>query len=69
MKLFGKLAAFNQDTGAGSIRPEPKGDDVSFERGAITWGKSDAPRIESRLSYEMGKNKAGSPVAINLLTV
>ena len=69
MKSFGKLAAFDQDAGTGSIRPESKGDNVSFEKGAFTWGKADAPKIDSRLSYEMGKNAAGTPVAINLLTV
>jgi hypothetical protein len=69
MKHFGRLAAFDQETSTGSIRPEAQTDNVSFEKGAFSWGKADAPRLNSRLSYEMGKNQVGTPVAINLVTV
>jgi len=68
MKLFGRLAAFDQDTGTGSIRPESKGNDVSFEKTGFTWGKADAPRMNTRLSYEMGKSQDGAPIAINMMT-
>ena len=69
MKMFGKLKTFDQATGAGSIRPDKGGDPIVFEKTAFTWAPSDTPKVEARLSYELGKNSAGSPVAINLLTV
>ena len=69
MKMFGTLKTFDQATGVGSIRPEKGGDPINFEKSAFSWAPSDTPKVDSRLSYELGKNHAGSPVAINLLTV
>ena len=69
MKMFGTLKTFDQATGAGSIHPEKGGDPITFEKSAFSWGPANAPNVDTRLSYELGKNEAGSPVAINLLTV
>jgi len=69
MKMFGNLKTFDHATGTGSIRPEKGGDPIVFEKSGFTWAASDTPKVETRLSYELGKNNAGSPVAINLLTV
>jgi len=69
MKMFGHLKTFDKATGAGSIRPEKGGDPIVFEKSAFSWAPSDTPKLDARLSYELGKNSAGAPVAINLLTI
>jgi CspA family cold shock protein len=69
MTMFGNLKTFDQATGVGSIIPEKGGDPITFEKSAFSWKPADAPKVDTRLSYELGKNQAGSPVAINLHTV
>lgn len=69
MTLFGKLSAFDQATGSGSIMPEKGGEPIRFEKNAFKWESSNAPTTDTRLSYEVGKNHAGRPTAINLHTV
>ena len=69
MKMFGTLKTFDRATGVGSIRPEKGGAPITFEKSAFSWAPSDTPKVDTRLSYELGKDQKGSPVAINLLTV
>ena len=69
MTLFGKLSAFDQTAGTGSIMPETGGEAIRFEKGAFKWESSNVPKTDTRLSYEVGKNHAGVPTAINLRTV
>lgn len=69
MTLFGKLNAFDQSTGDGSIMPEKRGEPIRFEKSAFKWEGAGVPKTDTRLSYEVGKNHAGAPTAINLRTV
>jgi CspA family cold shock protein len=69
MMLFGKLSAFDQTSGTGSIMPEKGGEPIRFEKGAFKWESANVPKTDTRLSYEVGKNHAGAPTAINLRTV
>ena len=69
MTMFGKLKSFDQTTGAGSIMPEKGGEPLSFEKSAFKWESSNPPRTDTRFSYDVGKNQAGAPTAINLRAV
>ncbi len=69
MKLFGIVQSFDTAKGFGSILPEAGGDALRFENSAIKWGRTDSPKAEQRLSYELGSNSDGKPCAINLHTV
>ena len=69
MKLFGTVKTFDNAQGFGSIQPEAGGDALRFENSAIRWERTDSPRAEMRLSYELGVNAAGEPRAVNLETV
>ncbi len=69
MKLFGIVQSFDTAKGFGSILPEAGGDALRFENSAIRWGRTDSPKAEQRLSYELGSNSDGKPCAINLHTV
>ena len=69
MKLFGIVQSFDTAKGFGSIKPEAGGDDLRFENSAIKWDRTDSPKAEQRLSYELGSNSDGKPCAINLHTV
>ena len=54
MKYFGTVKTFDEERGVGSLKPETGGDDLYFERSAISW---DAPRdieVGQRLSYDKG---------------
>ena len=68
MKLFGIVQSFDTAKGFGSIKPEAGGDDLRFENSAIKWDRTDSPKAEQRLSYELGSNSDGKPCAINLRT-
>lgn len=68
MKLFGIVKSFDNKKGFGSILPEAGGDALRFENSAIKWGRTDSPKAEQRLSYELGSNSDGQPCAINLQT-
>ena len=46
-----------------------KGDDLRFENSAIKWERTDSPKADQRLSYELGTNSDGKPCAVNLHTV
>ncbi len=69
MQLFGIVQAFDKAQGFGSIPPEAGGDALRFENSAIKWQRTDSPRAEMRLSYELGTNPAGQPCAVNLQAV
>jgi cold shock protein len=65
MKYFGTVKSFDEDRGIGSLKPETGGDDLYFERSAISW---DAPRdiaVGQRLSYDKGMVDS-QPCAVNL---
>ena len=66
MKLFGIIQSFDIKKGFGAILPEAGGDALRFENSAIKWGRTDSPKAEQRLSYELGTGKDGSPCAVNL---
>jgi cold shock CspA family protein len=51
------------------IKPETAGDELRFERSAISWGKENPPTAGQRLSYDVGKNSEQKPCAVNLQTI
>jgi CspA family cold shock protein len=67
--LFGIVQSFDTAKGFGSIQPESGGEALRFENSAIKWNRSDSPRAEQRLSYELGTNADGNPCALNLQTI
>ena len=69
MKLFGIVQSFDMTKGFGSIQPETGGHALRFENSAIKWNRSDSPRADQRLSYELGTNADGNPCALNLQTI
>jgi cold shock CspA family protein len=68
MKYFGTVKAFDNDKGFGSIKSETGGDDLQFERNAISWDVTKSPTIGLRLSYDVG-TKDAKPCALNLQTI
>lgn len=68
MKQFGTIKSFNEETGQGSIAPETGGEELRFERSAISWGPEITPKTGQRLSYELAQND-GRSSAVNLQTV
>jgi cold shock protein len=66
MKLFGTVKSFDESRGYGSIKPEAGGNELRFEKNAVQWGDATTPKIDRRLSYEVGKNGSGDACAINL---
>ena len=68
MKYFGTAKSFDADQGSGSLKPETGGDELKFERSAISW---DAPKdltIGQRLSYDKGTLNS-QPCALNLARI
>lgn len=66
MKLFGTVQSFDKAQGFGSIQPEGGGEALRFENSAIKWDRTDSPKAEQRLSYELGTNSEGNACAVNL---
>ncbi len=66
MKLFGTVKTYDEAKGHGTIKPEAAGDELRFEKSAVQWGDATTPKVERRLSYEVGKNGSGDACAINL---
>jgi len=65
VKYFGTVKSFDVDKGIGSLKPETGGEDLYFERSAISW---DAPKeviSGQRLSYDRGMVES-QPCAVNL---
>ena len=68
MKHFGTVKSFDDTQGRGLIAPEKGGEELRFERSAISWDPKVSPRTGQRLSYEVTE-KDGRTNAINLQTV
>ena len=67
MKLFGTVNSFDIDKGVGSIKPETGGDNLAFERSAMSWdSKATPPKTGQRLSYDLGTDSASKPRALHL---
>jgi cold shock CspA family protein len=69
MKYFGTVKSFDTIRGYGEIKQEAGGDDLGFEKSAISWDKNIAPTVGQRLSYERGTNNERQPRALNLQTI
>ena len=69
MKYFGTVKTFDSATGRGEIKQETGGDDLRFEKSAISWGDKSPPTVGQRLSYERGANDEREPRALNLETI
>ena len=68
MKYFGTVKAYDSAKGIGSLKPETGGDDLYFERSAISW---DAPKnlnVGERLSYDKGMVES-QQCAVNLARI
>jgi cold shock CspA family protein len=66
MKLFGRLRTYDVETRAGTIRPDEGGAPIAFEKAAVSWRDADTPEVHARLSYYLGQNAQGVPLALNL---
>jgi cold shock CspA family protein len=69
MKYFGTVKSFDTSMGQGEIKPETGGNDLGFEKAAISWDKHIAPTVGQRLSYDVGTNADRQPCAVNLQTI
>ena len=69
MKYFGTVKSFDSAKGYGEIKQEAGGDDLAFEKSAISWDKNVVPTVGQRLSYERGTNNERQPRALNLQTI
>jgi len=68
MKYFGTVKSFDETQGRGSITPEKGGEELRFERSAISWDTRVSPKSGQRLSYELAE-KDGRTSAVNLETI
>ena len=68
MKYFGTVKSFDEAQGRGRIRPENGGDDLGFERSALSWQPNVSPTAGQRLSYELDQ-QGGQTSAVNLKTI
>jgi len=69
MKYFGTVKSFDSALGRGEIKQEAGGNDLGFEKAAISWDKNIAPTIGQRLSYDLGTTADRKPCALNLQTI
>ena len=69
MKLFGHLRTYDEETRAGTIRPDDGGAPIAFEKPAVSWRHADTPEVDARLSYYVSRNAQGVPLALNLQPV
>jgi cold shock CspA family protein len=69
MKYFGTVKSFDAAKGHGEIKQEAGGNDLPFEKAAISWDKTVAPTVGQRLSYDVGQSAARQPCALNLQTI
>jgi cold shock CspA family protein len=69
MKYFGTVKSFDTALGHGEIKQEAGGNDLGFEKAAISWDKEIAPTVGQRLSYDVGTNTDRQPCALNLQTI
>ena len=68
MKYFGTVKSFDNDKGLGTIKPEADGEELRFERSAISWGGDKPPTPGQRLSYDV-ETKDREARAVNLQTI
>jgi cold shock CspA family protein len=68
MKYFGTVKSFDSDKGVGTIKPETTGEELKFDRSAISWGKENPPTAGQRLSYDI-ETKDSHARAVNLQTI
>ena len=68
MKYFGTVKSFDNDKGQGTIKPEATGEELRFERSAISWGRENPPTVGQRLSYDV-ETKDREARAVNLQTI
>lgn len=68
MKHFGTVKSFDSEKGIGTIKPETTGEDLQFERSAISWGRENPPTAGQRLSYDV-ETKDRAVRAVNLQTI
>ncbi|HVH48594.1 MAG TPA: cold-shock protein [Sphingomicrobium sp.] len=68
MKHFGTVKSFDENGGRGSIKPETGGDELRFERSALSWEPRVPPKAGDRLSYDLAHTN-GQPRAINLARI
>lgn len=68
MKHFGTVKSFDEVKGQGTITPEKGGEDLRFERSALSWDPKASPKTGQRLSYELGQ-KDGQNAAVQLETI
>lgn len=68
MKHFGTVKSFDADEGRGAITPETGGEDLRFEREALTPESSASPKKGDRLSYDLAHTN-GQARAVNLARI
>jgi cold shock CspA family protein len=68
MKYFGTVKSFDVDKGIGSLKPETGGDDLHFERDAMSWDAPKSLNVGERLSYDKGLLNS-QPCAVNLARI
>lgn len=64
--LFGIIKNYDETKGVGWIKAENGHIDLQFEKSDAWWGDATRPKVDQRLSYEIGKNKDGTDCAVNL---
>ncbi|MEA3067095.1 MAG: cold shock protein [Sphingomonadales bacterium] len=69
MKYFGTVKSFDSALGHGELKQEAGGNDLRFDKAAISWDKDIAPTVGQRLSYDVGTNDERQPRALNLQTI
>ena len=69
MKYFGTVKSFDSALGHGEIKPETGGNDLRFEKAAISLGNENPPTVGQRLSYDVGTSNDRQPCALNLQTI
>jgi cold shock CspA family protein len=69
MKYFGTVKSFDSALGHGELKQEAGGNDLRFDKAAISWDKNIAPTVGQRLSYDVGTNDERQPRALNLQTI
>lgn len=68
MKYFGTVKSFDEANGLGSIKAEQGGEELRFDRSAISWEPKTSPTEGQRLSYDVN-SKDGRNTAVNLQTI
>ncbi|HEX6072953.1 MAG TPA: cold shock domain-containing protein [Sphingomicrobium sp.] len=68
MKHFGTVKSFDEEKGLGSIKAEEGGEELRFDRSAISWEPKTSPKEGQRLTYDLN-SKDGRNTAVNLQTI